>query len=236
MITSLSWDSQHFGVPIGRVTGDDVSREDVATADRDGIRCVYLLLDAARGRAIRAAEDLGFRVVDFRITLARPVTGVQDAVPTGSVRAARPDDLRELEVIVARAHGDSRFFTDEGFDRTAAQDLYITWLRDSVSGRLAEFTLAAVEEQRAVGYITGQVTSDPEALTIGLLGVSEGARGRGFGRELTLGLLAEAGRRGYGRVEVVTQGSNVAAQRMYQAVGFRSVRAEVWLHRWAQKP
>jgi ribosomal protein S18 acetylase RimI-like enzyme len=211
-----------------------VSGEDVAIADRDGVRCIYLLLDAAAGRAIREAEDLGFRVIDFRITLARPTAGQRDPVPAGSVRAADPSDLPELEPISAAAHTDSRFFRDDRFDRAAARDLYVKWLRGSVEGSLAEVTLSAIQGQAAVGYITGQATSDPETLSIGLLGVSPSARGRGLGRALIAALLTEAGSRGYRRVEVVTQGSNVPAQRVYQAVGFRTVRTEIWLHRWAR--
>ena len=33
-------------------------------------------------------------------------------------------------------------------------------------------------------------------------------------------------------MHVVTQGGNVAAQRVYQHAGFRTARTELWYHRW----
>jgi ribosomal protein S18 acetylase RimI-like enzyme len=232
LITSLPWDSTHFGVPIGRVDGGSVTRDELADADRNGLKCVYLLLDTAAGGVIRDAEDLGFRFVDVRITLERPVSGVEDPEPTVLVRTTRPADLEQLEPIVSAAHDDSRFFSDEHFDRDAARDLYVHWLRQSVAGSMAEFTLSAVRGERVVGYITGQAAADPDVLSIGLLGVDVGARRQGAGRALISAFLAEARGRGYDRVDVVTQGSNVAAQRAYQAAGFGVLKSEVWLHRW----
>ncbi len=169
MIVPLVWDSEHFGVPIGRVDGHSVSRDDVARADREGLRCVYLLLDASSGHAIRDAEDMGFRVIDVRLTLTRPLEDVDAAEFMGPVRVARPDDLRRLEPIAAEAHEDSRFFSDERFDRCAARDLYVKWLRGSVVGDLAEFTLSAVDDDEAVGYITVQTGTEPAVLSIVLL-------------------------------------------------------------------
>ena len=34
------------------------------------------------------------------------------------------------------------------------------------------------------------------------------------------------------KIRVVTQGRNVAAQRLYQKCGFASSSMEIWFHRW----
>jgi dTDP-4-amino-4,6-dideoxy-D-galactose acyltransferase len=68
--------------------------------------------------------------------------------------------------------------------------------------------------------------------SIGLVGVAEAARGRGLGGRLVAAALGWFAGQGVERVEVVTQGRNVAAQRLYQAHGFRTRRVEVSFHRW----
>lgn len=240
MIERLAWDTDHFGVPIGRISGPAVSAEDIAEADRLGLRCLYLLLPAADIGAVVTAEDLGFRVADERVTLGRPllpatgddVAGTSDAGFT-SVRPAVAADLVALEPVARVAHVDSRFFADPHFDREASAMLYVAWLRNSLSGDLADIVLVAEEDGTSVGYITGRIESNRETIAIGLFAVAAAARGRGLGSHLLTAFLDVATRRGLARVTVVTQGANVGAQRVYQGQGFRTIESELWLHRWA---
>jgi dTDP-4-amino-4,6-dideoxy-D-galactose acyltransferase len=240
VIERLAWDTNHFGVPIGRVTGSAVSPEDVAEADRLGLRCLYLLVEAADIGLITTAEDLGFRVTDQRITLGRQLSPVTACEPAGSgdarFGAARPAvlaDMAALEAVARSAHADSRFFTDPHFDREAAALLYVVWLRNSLAGELADIVLVVEVAGRPVGYITGRVGADRATVTIGLFAIEEAARGRGLGSRLLLAFLAAASQRRTAEATVVTQGANVGAQRLYQAAGFRTTRSELWLHRWA---
>lgn len=234
MIEQLPWDSEHFGVPIGRVAGGRLTRDDVETADRSGLRCLYLLIPADESSAIADAEDLGFRVVSLRLTMSRPVQPGDP--PAASVRPARPEDLPVLEPVAATAHSDTRFFVDPGFGRDAARHLYERWLRASVLEGFADLALVAEHEGRPVGYITGHFHSATRSVAIGLLAVGDLARGRGLGVQLVNALLRAAEARGFERVDVVTQGRNLRAQRLYARAGFHPTRREVWLHRWSAQP
>jgi dTDP-4-amino-4,6-dideoxy-D-galactose acyltransferase len=240
VIERLPWDTNHFGLPIGRVTESAVSPEDVAEADRLGLRCLYLLVDAADIGLITTGEDLGFRVTDQRITLGRPLSRGTAREPAGSgdagfgaVRPADLADLAALEPVARSAHVDSRFFADPHFDREAAAQLYVVWLRNSLAGEFADIVLVAEHAGRPVGYITGRVDADRATAAIGLFAIEESARGRGLGSRLLLAFLAATSERRMAEVTVVTQGANVGAQRLYQAAGFRTTRSELWLHRWA---
>ena len=94
MIERLTWDTDHFGVGIGRVIGSTVSADDVAEADQLDLRCLYLLVEAADISAVAAAQDLGFRVIDERLTLGRPLVGRE---PVGSDDTGlQPRDRRSL--------------------------------------------------------------------------------------------------------------------------------------------
>ncbi len=237
MVERLTWDTDHFGVPIGRVTGSTVTADDVAEADRLGLNCLYLLVEAEDTRAVANAEDLGFCVVDERITLGRTVVGEKPVTrldPSfAAVRPAVMADMVALEPVVRTAHIDSRFFADPNFGREAAATLYVAWLRSSVAGGLADVALVAEDAGAPAGYITGRIAPDRETMAIGLFGVAEAARGRGLGSRLLAALFAVAAQGAIPTVTVVTQGANAVAQRVYQAAGFRRIRSELWLHRWA---
>jgi ribosomal protein S18 acetylase RimI-like enzyme len=67
---------------------------------------------------------------------------------------------------------------------------------------------------------------------MGLGAIAPEARGQGLGRALVDRCLAWFAERGCTRVGVVTQGSALTAQRLYESVGFRVTAIELWHHRW----
>src|SRR5271165_3005798 len=73
----LTWDSEFFGINIGRLWGDRLTPERIDAAlrwrDEHGIDCLYFLADASDPSTARIAAGVGFRVVDFRCTYDFPV-------------------------------------------------------------------------------------------------------------------------------------------------------------------
>lgn len=229
----LPWDSDFFGVRVARL--DDGPLDDARAAGalawcaREGVECLYFLADAGDAETARAACRAGFDLVDIRVTLLTPLDEhrLDDGGP--DVRHARPGDLAALTAIARGAHTDSRFYFDGRFPRRRCDDLYATWIERSCAG-WADAVLAADHDGQAAGYVTCQV--DGASGRIGLVGVAPEARGHGLGRHLVAGALRWFAGRAVRRVEVVTQGRNVAAQALYQHLGFRTHRVELWYHRW----
>ncbi len=230
----LAWDSEHFGMPIGQVRGreldDATGRAVAAWQERNGIACTYLFADPEDRRTARAAWDHGFMLVDLRLRLQAQV--LDGPAPDG-VRAARADDLPELRETATTAHTDTRFYFDERFPREAAARLYGVWIERSLDGSIADTVLTADVDGRPSGYVTAAFDPDSGLMTIGLLAVAEHARGIGVGGRLLDGLRAHAQTVGATRISVATQARNVAAQRLYQASGFRTSEADAVYHRWA---
>jgi dTDP-4-amino-4,6-dideoxy-D-galactose acyltransferase len=169
--------------------------------------------------------------VDIRITLAARAANGNAACD--GVRPAELRDLPRLREIAARSHRDSRFYADGNFPREACDRLYAVWVERSMLDR--EFAGAVFvtenEDGEADGYITC-ASREEAGGEIGLVAVDAAARRQGKGRRL----LARAGRwfadRGSERISVVTQGSNVAALRLYERYGFTADRVELWFHWW----
>lgn len=230
----LPWDSEFFGVRIGSVLPH---RLDGATAaavrafrEEERIDCLYFLADLGDGATIRTAEDLGFRMVDVRITLERrgPARSTE---PAGGDILIRPAEERDLPILTSLArenHADTRFYYDGRFPRERCDALYAAWIENGVRGQADRVLVPEIDGQ-AAGYITCHREGPPR---IGLLGVGPAAQGRGIGGRLIRAALAWFAGERIERVSVVTQGRNVRAQRAYQREGFQTSAVEVWYHGW----
>jgi dTDP-4-amino-4,6-dideoxy-D-galactose acyltransferase len=233
----LDWDSDHFGIRIGRVTAARLTRADARSLpdwmrERE-VACLYLLLDAGDAGSVRTAEDLGFRFIDVRSTLAAaPEVAVQHAGSAAPerVRSARADDVADLASIARVSHRDGRFHSDPGFPKDRADALYQRWIENSC-GDYADAVFVAEQEDRPAGYFTCHL-DDGGIGRIGLVAVAESARRRGLATQLGAAAAHWFAERGAERIDVVTQAKNLAALRFYQALGFTPTRVEVWLHLW----
>jgi len=233
----LEWDSRHFGLRIARVRSSMPAAHDPsAIADwrrAEAIDCLYYLVPLAQSDGIRLAEDLGFRLIDVRITLERPADG---ALGPGSpvTRPYRRDDLPRLVHLARTLHEDSRFFVDTSFPQSGSRALFETWMRRACSEPSYQVLVADAEGAPA-GYVVCQRHSDGIG-QIQLVGVDQSARRRGLGRALVDEAVAYFARHGLERVRVVTQGRNLAALRLYESRGFLTLAQEVWYHWWAGTP
>ena len=232
----LDWDSAFFGRNIARLdpvrVDAAVVEEAIAWCRRWDVDCLYFLADPTDPQTITAVERVGFRSVDIRITYERVLGGARFERPP-CVREVRSGDVAALEAIAAECHTDTRFFFDERFPRAVASDLYRTWIRQSC--RQPDGQVLVLEDEATGGAAAGYIACEHgagQSGQIGLIGLAAGARGRGGGSALVQGALTWFADRSIAQVQVVTQGRNVGAQRLYQKAGFLTRKVELWYHRW----
>jgi len=216
----LEWDSEFWGVRVARVDGADAH----AWAAANGVDVAYLLVDGADAAAAQQAEEQGFRLTDVRIALEAP-----SARSEQPVREHREVDVEKLRSIARTSHEATRFYADPRFPRDRCDALYDTWIRRSCEG-WADAVLVADREGPPAGYVA--MHSRDAGGSIGLIGVDEVARGHGVGEALVRGALDWCTREGLASCSVVTQGRNVAAQRLFQRCGFRTSAVDLWFHKW----
>ena len=229
----LPWDTDFFGVRVARarIGGAFTAEEGTALIDWCGanrIGWLYALVPPDPA-SIREAERCEMALTDVRVELAC----VPDAIPVapGSVRPLRGDDLAAMRELARTGHRDSRFFADPRVPEERAEALFMRWIeRDSTAGDNS-WAAVAVAEDRPLGYITANLDAG-RCGWIRLIAVSQGARGLGIGSAL----VGAAGRwmrdRGAVEARVITQGRNIAAQRLYQQNGFRTSSVNLWYHKW----
>lgn len=236
LVKLLTWDTDFFGMRIASINGNRLSRDEESAVHGwcldNRIECLYFLADPSDTETIRVAEKSGFSLADIRITLDRKISAMpavwQPEAP--SIRLAVAADIPALRPIAAVNHRDSRFYHDGGFPRERCDELYATWIEKSCTG-FADAVLVPAPETEAVGYLSCHLR-DAGVGQIGLVGISSECQGKGLGQLLLNESLRWFVAAGVDRVEVVTQGRNIAAQRLYQKHGFMTKTVQLWYHKW----
>ena len=231
----MDWDSSHFGLEIVQLDRPPDSMDEGASAIRaareQGADCVYCLVAADDYMCAWRLEAAGFVARDLRLEFQRRVDPRPlDAVP--ELRACTGADVDALADLSAKVFTRTRFAADPGFPRQRVTSLYDIWLRNSVSGYAN-----AVLVSGAVGTPDGFVTlhASQYVARIGLIAVDASARGGGLGLGLVNGAMHWAAEHSCSELRVVTQGSNTAAQRLYQRCGFVTATAHTWFHAWPSR-
>jgi len=232
----LQWDSTFFGFPVGRVVSRSLSPAEagrvVTWATREGVRCVYCLVDGGDVETHHAVEQAGFRFADSRVQLEwlhDPAIVTAAGSAADLVGPCRDADHPALARIARNAHDQSRFYRDRHFPRERCDALYEQWILGDCAGAAAVVLVA--RSPAPVGYVSCHVRG-AACGSIGLLGVASTARRRGVGQALVGSALAWFATRGIGSVEIITQGHNVEALRLYQRNGFRTRAVKFWWHLW----
>jgi dTDP-4-amino-4,6-dideoxy-D-galactose acyltransferase len=147
------------------------------------------------------------------------------------IRPATEDDIPYLRQLAMASHHASRFYIDGRFPAVRCDELFGIWIERSCQDPgFAGAVFVPEMDGGPAGYITCAIKQGVG--DIGLIAVDDRYRRHGLGGNL----LAEASRwfsaHGVERVQVVTQGSNIAPLRMYERYGFRIESVQLWYHWW----
>ena len=227
----LPWDSKFFGLSIARAIParlDGLACDVMLEWCRDhAVDCLYFLATPNDTPTISVLDEAGFQLVGVRVTLVRPApAGTGDV--HGHVRRAVEGDIPALREIASSAHRDTRFHADSHFDSARCDELYATWIENSVRG-YADDVLVAERDNAPIGYLTLHAG---RTARIGLFAVHEHHRNQGVGRDLLRSAARTLAEQDVAQTSVVTAGRNIAALSLYKAEGFTTSDVALWYHRW----
>lgn len=239
-IQPLEWDSQFFGFPVFALQTDqlpaEVALHEVAEAViHAGAAVTYIQLGPSHPLA-HQLQQAGYPVWDRkRVYLQDPIGKPADFLDSefiiqGWDNRVTPE-LLDLAVICGEY---SRFKLDPAFQDDAFVALYHRWMARSIRGEIAIQTFVALDSLRQpVGVLTlGQKNNRAD---IGLLGVAEKARGNKLAQRLIAAAQTEALTRGFTQLQVVTQGQNMPACRLYESAGFALEQETLVFHLWRKQ-
>lgn len=237
----LPWDSEFLGFPTYRLAAHDLPKDALQallnTIRAQGGKLVYVSANPADARTAAAAQALGLRLGDRKITYVMPATVPAEALNVPALAVA-PAPTPALERLALQSGEFSRFRLDPRFAPHVYEELYRRWLRNSFGQGMASTVLTALDPTPNIA----QATADPLGLLtlgvkgqradIGLLAVDEAARGRRLGQQLVLAARHLTVWWGLPELQVVTQQDNAPACAFYERCGFRPDRVEHIYHAW----
>ena len=227
MFEPLTWDSQFFNRRIGAMKGPWIPAAvsaDVNEARAHGYDYLTARPPVDDAAAVRALEQAGFYLTDIGVTWSSSIDQYSrgPANGAGSSRAATEADLPWLRDAAATLFVQSRFYHDPFYSTAAANRMHSAWIENSVRGVAAD----AVWVLDETGFVTCKVDGRGTGHIV-LIGVVDGAQGRGAGRMLMTAALRWFTERKVREVMVKTQVKNMKAMNFYRSLGFALRGADV---------
>ena len=249
------FDTNLFGYKVGRI---DLNEEDLSgdwlgelkKARDDGMKLVYLVSPRYRPSRHHELElleaSLPGTLADWKTLYSSPLTtwsrddlrakcaAREDIEVIRWEREDVPDTLTELSLAAGIY---SRFKVDEAIPQAVYEGVYGGWIKNSVNKSMADDTFVAVLKETGVEVGLVTVKRKGEALIdIGLLAVSPKQRRKGISKMLLSRAALWAQERIGGapgaKLQVVTQGTNLAACRAYESFGFAVETTQLVNHVW----
>ena len=237
IIEVLDWDSEFFRRRIARIyptkLTESILSYSLEKALNAQIDCLFFLCDLSDPTSILLVEKAGFHLVDVRVTLSREVPSILSTYQDSKIksRIGNPEDLDELTEISEDFFQLSRYYFDGNFPKDKCKEFYQDWITKSVSGNFDDIVFVAEIGEEIVGFITCKRASRNLG-RIGLVGVKKEKTGIGISNVLMDAAFCWFVEQDVASIEVVTQGRNIVAQRLYQKNGFKVQKSELWYHKW----
>lgn len=239
IVQKLDWDSKFFGISIARLNQQRLSPRLMDAVLRfcktKKIGCLFYRAAINDPASVELAEKHGFHFTNFRMTYqfnfdlghTFPQIKPNDFV----FRPARSADLKQLMHISKNLYLDSRYYYDRNFSKGLCDRFYSEWIRGLATSRNKNKGVYVLAHNQAiVGYVGFEIVHD--LVNLVLVGVSSRCQGRGAGKILLGQFLKKMFKDGFVKFEVVTQGRNIASQRLYQAGGFKITGSHIDYHKW----
>lgn len=232
----LPWDSAHFGYTIAQADIETFTLELQDWCRGNKVDCLYFLAQPGDDSTVLDLEDAGAHLTDMRIVLGcnlnYPPLPIHLPNRNISISPAQGDDLVQLGESIKFPY--SRFYYDVHFRRGDVNQMFRLWIENSY---IADETLVARVDSKPVGLITCKVrepsmTAPTLTGDIVLVGVDPTCQSIGVATDLGYQALAWLKDHDCDEVYVVTQGRNIAAQRLYQRLGFMTEQIKLYYHVW----
>ncbi len=244
-IEYLSWDTEFFGFPVGRITTDQLTPEIANYVDawckQNSIACLYFMANSNDSTTIQLVEDRGFHLVEIRLEIELKLKNwVPMQEPSWDrslrIREAELNDFPELLDITQGSFLDSRYYVDPGFSKETCDAFYATWVKTSF-GKDSELFVVAESDHQLQGYvICHPETPDKANMRLDLVAVRQGKRNSGVGKAMFQHVLNWCKQENVQYIWSATQGRNIASQRLFQRAGFLLRSCQLYYHKWYASP
>ncbi len=234
-LEQATWDSDFFGYKIGRIHADNMQAADlqvqIEQAKNNGYSLIYLFVDPDDNLSNTAARENGARLVDRKITFRICVNDAMAAGKDMHIKDYEPGYPSDKLIDLSLQSGlYSRYKIDAHFKNREFERLYLAWIENSLTRKIADHTFVYVEDEKELGVVTVRIK--PDLAQIGIIAVDESARGKSIGSKLMNQVIAVVREKEVAMLDVATQTDNINACNFYKKLGFHANHRENVYHIW----
>ena len=216
-IRSLQWDSDFFGLRIGRVDLQTAEDAIELTKQQKNLKQQFDMLYIFDPNNVGFWAD-GARLMDEKILYSKPCEPRKQFPEISFYKATLPnEDLYRLALV---SGGYSRFKLDERLPKGSYERLYNRWIENACPEEGTNKQILLFKDEQNV--VRGMITIDyqGELGHIGLVAVDTDAQHQGIGGKIMSTLDGYLYQQGVKTLEVPTQKANTDACRWYEKNGF----------------
>jgi len=250
IVDESRWDSEHFGVKIGKakILCFDPStnlgarrflvRKLANELTEKRFRLILLRVPTKDSLTTNALQREGATVVDTLVTFHRDA--LKQAPPRTRVGATTAEitkyDEGQIIELARNVFRMDHFHADPLLPEDRSDELYAKWAKNCFCDR-AKGIVISRKGSSVLGFIICKIehlAAHHKYGVIDLVGTDKENRGNGIGTSLVAEALRWFSKRA-SSVYVGTQAGNISAIRLYEKMGFKAVHSEVTLHLWLPK-
>ena len=229
LVEPLAWDTDFFGIPIGRADLQGASAETLRAIEVEaralGIACLYGVLDPVDADTAYLVQTFGHRLVEVAITLKRPAMPFSPKPTASTVRRGTLADLPRIEESITKLAPWSRFAADPRFGPKAAERMFYAWVERAARDGKERLLLISEDDDGITGLLSHMPAPIPR---IDLMGVTRPGSGAAWALmdgfvETADGVPVESG---------PCAARNIAILRFLEHCGFTMVRTKYLFHCW----
>jgi len=229
----LQWDSDFFGFPVAIITEASLCNDELyiilAELVGDGVKLVYWpsSLDFCSKYAALCQKGLH---VDRKLTFIMSAGEVKENKIDIDIDEYNEPMIYKLSLLAIQCGYYSRFNIDPNMSLQTGAKLYVEWMTQSINKNIADKVFVARIQNEIVGVIT--LGNKNGIGDIGLLSIDQSFRGKSIGTQLVYKAQKWFIDNGFKSLQVVTQGNNIGARRLYEKCGYRVGLEQEYYHFW----
>ncbi|SRX52620.1 GNAT family N-acetyltransferase [Aequorivita sp. CIP111184] len=227
-IEKVNWDSEFFGYNVGKLMlskGSSFSLQEFLK-ESESFKLVYIFSQDK-------LDDAPLRLMDEKVVFKYNLNQWKKRASNKNLTSFNfsIDGYEQLKQLSLKSGLYSRFSRDENFRNDEFQRMYLQWIENLVIKKEAFEIIVYIESNDILGFASLNTKEDNTA-NIGLVAVSNKARGKGIGSQLIEEAINIAAAKGFNSIEVVTQMENQAAVGLYKKCDFEIKSITNIYHYW----
>ena len=192
----------------------------------------YTKVDCSNVSNLRAFENSGFKIIEQNITLEkkRGDSNLKDPLMDRQqyeIRWAQDEDRKFIEKIAQSSFYHDRFHQDPNIDNSLADEIKRQWAGNFFSGKRGDAMIVSTANNRPVAFLLLLLAKKHSV--IDLIAVSKKHRKKGLSKQMIRYALQN---HSYSNGWIVgTQSTNIPSVKLYESLGFQTIRSQYVLHK-----